>query len=179
MTHPRPPKITVPMRAKSRMKRRGDSIPIAWCTVLANSIIHALMLPPRLCRMEGSGLADERRCLRLGARTGPRATPAKADSSGLKPPRNDKREAVWHSSAPLRVGSEVVPFPKRTSGDARAYIDDRTRAGTLAPTSTTAHERDARAYIDNSTRAGTLAPTSTTVRGRGRPRHTRRGQEEA
>src|SRR5256885_2241338 len=123
MTHPRQPKITVPMRAKSRMKRRGDSIPIAWCTVLANLIIHALMLPPRLCRMEGSGLADERRCLRLGARTGPRATPAKADSSGLKPPRNDKREAVWHSSAPLRVGSEVVPFPKRTSGDARAYID--------------------------------------------------------
>src|SRR6266436_3153250 len=49
------------------------------------------------------------------------------------------------------------------------------RAGTLAPTSTTAHERDARAYIDNSTRAETLAPTSTTVRGRGRPRHTRRG----
>src|SRR6266550_2379054 len=53
-------------------------------------------------------------------------------------------------SAPLRAGSEVVPFPKRTSGDARAYID-------------------------NGARAGTLAPTSTTVRGRGRPRHTRRG----
>src|SRR6266550_6189258 len=50
------------------------------------------------------------------------------------------------------------------------------RAGTLAPTSTTVHERgrsrlhrqprtseEARAYIDNSTRAGTLAPTSTTA----------------
>ncbi len=34
---------------------------------------------------------------------------------------------------------------------------------------------DARVYIDNRARAGTLAPTSTTVRGRGRPRHTRRG----
>src|SRR5438309_9134318 len=64
-----------------------------------------------------------------------------------------------------------------TSEDARAYIDRRARAGTLAPTSTTAHERgrsrlhrqactsgDARAYIDNGARAGTLAPTSTTVR---------------
>jgi hypothetical protein len=63
-----------------------------------------------------------------------------------------------------------VPFPKRTSEDARAYIDDRAQAGTLAPTSTTAHERDARAYIDNSTRAETLAPTSTTVHERGRSR---------
>src|SRR5436309_8198533 len=44
------------------------------------------------------------------------------------------------------------------------------RAGTLAPTSTTAHEREARAYIDNRARAGTLAPTSTTVHGRGRSR---------
>src|SRR5438128_8227260 len=78
-------------------------------------------------------------------------------------------------SAPLRAGSEVAPFPKRTGEDARAYIDDRTQARAPAPTSTTAHERDARAYIDNGARAGTLAPTSTTVRGRGRPRHTRRG----
>jgi len=51
----------------------------------------------------------------------------------------------------------------RTSEEARAYIDGRARAG------------DARVYIDNRARAGTLAPTSTTVRGRGRPRHTRRG----
>ena len=28
-------------------------------------------------------------------------------------------------STSLRAGSEVVPFPKRTSGDARAYIDNR------------------------------------------------------
>ena len=62
-----------------------------------------------------------------------------------------------------------MPFAKRTSGDARAYIDDRARAGMLAP-STGAHERDARAYIDNRTRAGTLAPTSTTVHERGRSR---------
>ena len=87
--------------------------------------------------------------------------------SGLKPPRNDKREAVWHPSAPLRAGSEVVSFPKRTSEDARAYIDNRPRAGALAPTSTTAHERgrsrlhrqpstggDARVYINNRPRAG-------------------------
>src|SRR5881409_3485137 len=28
-------------------------------------------------------------------------------------------------STSLRADSEVVPFPKRTSGDARAYIDNR------------------------------------------------------
>ena len=106
--------------------------------------------------------------------------------SGLKPPRNDKREAVWHPSAPLRAGSEVVSFPKRTSEDARAYIDNRPRAGALAPTSTTAHERgrsrlhrqqhaggsarayidkvherDARAYINNRPRARAPAPHAT------------------
>src|SRR5438132_4849384 len=52
-----------------------------------------------------------------------------ADSAGLKPPRNDKREAVWHPSASLRAGSEVAPFLKRTSEDARAYIDNGARAG--------------------------------------------------
>src|SRR5437016_2142927 len=92
------------------------------------------------------------------------------------------------------------PFQKRTSGNARVYIDNGALARTLAPTSTGAHERgrsrphrqprtsgDARSYIDKRARAGTLAPTSTTVHergrsrlhqqpsGRGRPRHTRRG----
>src|SRR5207245_2695610 len=110
------------------------------------------------------------------------------NSSGLKPPRNDKREAVWRPSVPLRAGSEVVSFQKRTSRDARAYIDNGARAGTLAPTSTTAHERGGsrlhrrprtsggRSRLHRQPHAGgTLAPTSTTVRGRGRPRHTRRG----
>ena len=46
-----------------------------------------------------------------------------ADSAGLKPPRNDKREAVWRPSASLRAGSEVVLLPRRTSGDARGCID--------------------------------------------------------
>jgi len=51
-----------------------------------------------------------------------------------------------------------VPFPKRTSEGARAYIDNRARARRLAPTSTAAHER------------GTLASTSTTAHERGRSR---------
>src|SRR5437588_7643001 len=60
-------------------------------------------------------------------------------------------------------GRSCLHRQPRTSEEARAYIDGRARAG------------DARVYIDNRARAGTLAPTSTTVRGRGRPRHTRRG----
>src|SRR5439155_25657739 len=64
----------------------------------------------------------------------------------------------------LRSGRGLKSCPSQSAraGSARAYIDK-------------VHERDARAYIDNRARAGTLAPTSTTVRGRGRPRHTRRG----
>jgi len=73
-------------------------------------------------------------------------------------------------SAPLRAESEVVPFPKRTSEDARAYIDNRARAGGSRLHQQPSAGGGARAYIDNSTRAGTLAPTSTTVHERGRSR---------
>src|SRR5437879_3360320 len=62
------------------------------------------------------------------------------------------------------------PFQKRTSGNARVYIDNGALARTLAPTSTGAHERGRPRLQRRPRTSGTLKPTSTTVHGRGRSR---------
>ena len=68
-----------------------------------------------------------------------------ADSSGLKPPRNDKREAV--GALRLRSGQTLKSsIPKAHERDARAYIDgifagEGARATRPASTSVTCRAR--------------------------------------
>src|SRR5438094_8320551 len=71
---------------------------------------------------------------------------------------------------PFRPRSEVALLPKRTSGDARAYVNNCARAGGSRLHRQQRTSGDARAYIDNRPRAGTLASTSTTAHERGRSR---------